>query len=117
MEVGQLLATKAHAADQDPETRIGPGQSAEFRGARPCRRLVSLKLAWTEIPAGLRICRLPDRLSTPLAARMVLFAASRKEALAMRLPERRPGHALTLLHSVSGNSTRVARLVRPQGTQ
>jgi hypothetical protein len=26
-----------------------------------------LKLARNEIPAGLRICRLPDRLSTPLA--------------------------------------------------
>ena len=91
MEVGQLLATRAHAADQDPETRIGPGQSAEFRGARPCRRLVSLKLAWTEIPAGLRICRLPDRLSTPLVARMVLFPfvqhACQEEQIAP--PERR----------------------------
>jgi hypothetical protein len=40
-----------------------------------------LKLARNEIPAGLRICRLPDRLSTPPAARSALFAAFRKKPL------------------------------------
>ena len=37
-----------------------------------------LKLAWTESPAGLRICRLPDRLSTPLAVPSALFTADSK---------------------------------------
>jgi hypothetical protein len=32
-----------------------------------------LKLARNEIPAGLRICRLPDRLSTPLAVLSALL--------------------------------------------